>query len=320
MEIVLGDIGRGWLAAVVGLLDRFGSDHVVLQYTPLMYSAGRWRIDRELLRCWRTLAAGRRSSLIVHEGYFRVWWHPPSLVRGTIQKTLLQGFVKEAHHVFTASEQLHWEMSEWALVRRPVLLPIGSNIPVVEGDAATWRRTHGIDEREIVLALFGGGNALKWSASHVDVVEAKLNEARIPHCWLLLGGVPRNWFNLKARVIDPGWLSPADLSAYMQLTDIFLMPHFVGIAARRTTLMAALEHALPVVGTSGSITESFWREVAGVTLIDAGDAEGFAAAALALCSDRQQRVELGRYNASYFREHFAWPKIVRKFLDATVDN
>jgi len=66
-----------------------------------------------------------------------------------VVETLLQGFVKEAHHVFTASEQLHWEMSEWALVRRPVLLPIGSNIPVVEGDAATWRRTHGIFSRVI---------------------------------------------------------------------------------------------------------------------------------------------------------------------------
>jgi hypothetical protein len=320
VEIIPGDIGQQWLAAVVGLLDRLGSDHLVLQYTPLMYSAGRWRIERELLRCWRALAAERPASLIVHESYFRVWWHPPSLVRGTIQKMLLQGFVKKARHVFTASEQLHGEMTGWALARRPVLLPIGSNIPVVEGDAATWRRTYGIDDHEIVLALFGGGNALKWAAGHVNVLEEVLNEARIQHCWLLLGAISRNWFNLRTRVISPEWLSPADLSTHMQLTDIFLMPHFVGMAAKRGTLMAALEHALPVVGTRGYITESFWSEVAGVTLVNAGDAEGFAAATLALCSDRRRRVELGRYNASYFREHFTWPKIARKFLDAIADN
>ena len=315
VEIVPGEIGRDWLAAVVDRLDRFGSDHLILQYTPLMYSSGRWRIERELLRCWRSLCARRSTSLIVHETFFRVWWYPPSLLRGMIQRALLRRFAAGSRNVFSASEPLHEEMSGWALARTPVFLPIGSNIPVAEGDTPALRQSYGIAEREVVLALFGGGTSLKWSAGHVDMVEAKLNEAGIPHCWLLLGGIPRDWFSLTARVLSPGRLSSADLSAHLQLTDIFLMPHVSGLSAKRGTLMAALEHALPVVGTRGPMTDAFWSTVAGVMLVDVANAAKFAAAVVALCPDRQRRQTLGRKNAEYYREKFAWPKIARKFLD-----
>ena len=320
VEIVPGEIGREWLATLADWLDRLGTDHLVLQYTPLMFSSGRWRIEPELLGCWRTLAAGRPTSLIVHETYFRVWWHPPSLLRGTIQKALLRRFAAQSRNVFTASEPLHEEMSGWGLARPPTRLPIGSNIPVAEADAPALRQSYGITEREVVLTLFSGGSSLKWSAGHVDMVEAEMNEAGIPHCWLLLGGIPRDWFSLTARVLSPGRLSPADLSAHLQLTDIFLMPHVEGLSAKRGTLMAALEHALPVVGTTGTMTDSFWSAVAGVTLVDAADAGGFAAAVAALCPRRQRRQDLGRTNAEYYREQFAWPKIARKFLDAIETN
>jgi glycosyltransferase involved in cell wall biosynthesis len=236
-------------------------------------------------------------------------------LRGPIEKAFLKRLARASHDVFTASQPLHEEMSTWRLRRNPVLLPIGSNIPLTEADAASLRRRCGVAEEEIVLTLFGGGNSLKWSAGHVDRVEAALSEAGIAHCWLLLGGVPPDWFRLAARVLNPGRLSPADVSQHLRLTDIFLMPHVAGVSAKRGTLMAALQHGLPVVGTQGPFTDAFWAGVGGVRLFQTGDAAGLAGAVLALCRDRETRRLMGRENAEFFQEHFAWPRIARVLLD-----
>jgi glycosyltransferase involved in cell wall biosynthesis len=171
-----------------------------------------------------------------------------------------------------------------------------------------------------VLALFGGGTSLKWSAGHVNTLETVLNEGEIPHCWLLLGGVPREWFSLSTPVLIPGWLDSNALSAHLQLTDIVLMPHAFGLSAKRGTLMAALEHALPVVGTKGALTDSFWSALAGVMMVDIANAADFAAAVAVLCPDRRRQQTHGLQNAKYYREQLAWPNIAQKFLGAIDTN
>ena len=315
VEVVAGEIGPEWLATLVDCLDGLGANHLILQYTPLMFSSGRWHDERRLLRCWRNLARRWPTSLIVHETYFRVWWHPPSLLRGSIQLTMLRRLASYSRHVFTASEPLCDEMSDWRLARSPSRLPIGSNVSVAAIDVAELRQRHGITEGEIVLTLFSGGNNLRRLVGHVDMVDAALLERGVSCCWLLLGGVSRDWFDLAAPVLSPGFLSHACLSAHLQMTDIVLMPHVQGISAKRGTLMAALEHGLPVVGTTGVMTDSFWSNVEGVILVDANDVGGFAAAVTALCLDRRRQRELGSANAVYHGERFAWSRIVRKFLD-----
>jgi glycosyltransferase involved in cell wall biosynthesis len=94
------------------------------------------------------------------------------------------------------------------------------------------------------------------------------------------------------------------------------MPHVQGLSAKRGTLMAALEHSLPVVGTKGAMTDEFWSRVAGVRLVEKADAANFVDSVAALCADRQRRQDLGRENAEYYRDQFTWPAIARKFLDA----
>jgi glycosyltransferase involved in cell wall biosynthesis len=316
VAVIPGEIGPEWLASVLAGLDRLGADHVVLQYTPLMYSEGHWRVERALLKCWRALGGTRPASVIVHETYFRAWRHPPSLLRGTIQKAFLKTLARHSRSVLTASIPLQAEMSGWRTARRPVFLPIGSNIPFTKADRSALRRTYGIAEEEIVLTLFGGGTSLRWSAHIVDSVERTLNNAKIPHSWLLLGRAPSAWFKLTSRVVDPGLLSSVDLSSHLQLTDLFLMPHVQGVSAKRGTLITALEHGLPVVGTKGAMTDAFWQDVHGVTLVDTRDADSFATAVAALCSDRQRRHYLGRRNSDYFRQELTWSKITGRFLDA----
>lgn len=316
VAIAPGEIGAEWFGSVLEHIERFRADHIVLQYTPLMYSKGDyWQVERELEHCWRSLTQRMPTSLIVHETYFRSWQHPPSLIRGTFQKTLLKRLARVSHHVFTSSQPLVEEMSGWGLTYSPVRMPIGSNIELASVELGALRRELGISDGEAVLTLFGGGTSLKWSARLVDAVETLLNEMMFPHCWLLLGGIPREWFKLKSRVIDPGWLVAGDLSAYVQMSDLFLMPHVAGISAKRGTLITALQHGLPVVGTAGWMTDRFWTAVPGVKLCDARNPDQFAAAVMMFCGDRQMRKHFGYANAEYFLTEFTWSQIVRDFLD-----
>lgn len=313
--IIPGEIDDNWFTAVVKVLDSLGIDELILQYTPLLFSGGRWSVEKKITDYWRVLATLHSTSLIVHETYFREWWRPSSLVRGTVQKSLLVSLARSSKNVFTASQPLQEEMAGWGLAQRPMLLPIGSNIPKANINLAASRLQCGISQDEVVLTLFGGGNALKWAATSINSLEVVLNAAKISHTWILLGGICRNWFTLNSRVVLPGRLSASDVSAHLQMTDIFLMPHVPGLSAKRGTLMAALEHGLPVVGTKGAMTDSFWSNVPGVFLSTLRDTKTFTSTVVGLSKDKERRRVVGRANSYYFDGHFAWNAIVKQFIE-----
>ncbi len=67
VETISAEIGLGWRAAIAKQSELLGLGQLVLRYTPLMYSAENWRIERELTKCWRALAQAwppRRSFTI----------------------------------------------------------------------------------------------------------------------------------------------------------------------------------------------------------------------------------------------------------------
>ena len=67
--------------------------------------------------------------------------------------------------------------------------------------------------------------------------------------------------------------------------------------------MACLALGIPVVTTSGHLTESLWAESEAVALADVTDAERFAAKAIELIADLI-RPRLGQHGQRVYREHF----------------
>ncbi len=314
--IVGQQLDEAWAQRVREATVRLRIELLVLQLTPQIYGddSRTWRpILLELMTGISSLTA---TALIVHESYFRTWRRPQSLLRGTGQKWLLEALCRASDHVFTASQPLLAEMAGWGLRKPAALLPIGSNIPVANVDVAAFRAHKGIGESTLVLTLFGGGNNLKWMLEHVRLLERRLEANRVPHAWLLLGGVPQGWIQARGPVLVPGVLGLPELSAHLQMTDIFLMPHWCGVNAKRGTLIAALEHGLAVVGTRAFMTDALWRVAEGIALVDASDAWGFCEAVLRLASNRQRRRRYGELNRAFFLTHFTWVDIVSRFLSA----
>ncbi|MFN9116024.1 MAG: glycosyltransferase, partial [Bacteroidota bacterium] len=167
-----------------------------------------------------------------------------------------------------------------------------------------------------VLTIFGGGNALKWKRDLVNKLDRYLKEKQISVCWLFLGGVPTEWFKVFYPVIGLGRLSEVEISHWLQSSDIFLVPHECGLNAKRSTVMAALEHGLPIVGTSGYMTDRFWNELDGVTLVPVNDDSQWCESVAKLCVDPLLRQNKGYANSKYYYSHLTWEKIANMFLGA----
>ena len=60
---------------------------------------------------------------------------------------------------------------------------------------------------------------------------------------------------LSARVLQTGWLPPAQLSAFLLAGDVALLPYADGASPRRGSLLACAEHRLPIVSTTPAAPE-----------------------------------------------------------------
>ena len=304
------------LARLYSRLHKINIDHVILEYTPLLFLIkGQSVQSRPLLNFWMECGQCWNTSLVLHETYFRTWWYPPCWIAGSQQKRQLKQLVKESHFVFSASQPLAEEIEGWRIDCKVNLLPIGSNFSVVPINREKMRKENGISGDDIVLTLFGGGNSLKWMSSYVNAVDSLLCKKGIRVHWLLLGGVSPLWFKLELAAIFPGQLPPKDISEWLQATDIFLMPHYAGLCAKRGTLMAAMQHGLPVVGTKTAMTDKSFAQIPGILLVPKTNSR-FSSQVLDLCKSADLRVELGRSNVEYYERHLTWQEIVQTFIDS----
>jgi glycosyltransferase involved in cell wall biosynthesis len=305
---------RGALDGLMRKLESMGADHLILQYTPLMFAIDGKYQNFQMADFWSDCSSKWKTSIILHETYFRAWWHPPSLIKGAIEKRLMKMMMRNSNYVFTASQPLFEEIRQWFGNARIGWLPLGSHFPFHAIDRQKMKAEAGFSQCDVVLTLFSGGESLRKLSHYVNSVDALLSKNNIAARWLFLGGVKEEWFSLRLPIVSPGFLTPEDLSAWLQLTDIFLMPHISGLSAKRSTLMAALQHGLPVVGTKGPMTDPFWGELPGVVLTPMPGAKAFANSVLKLSHSEGLRKEIGEQNHLYFEQHFTWDRIADGFL------
>ncbi|MFO0907013.1 MAG: hypothetical protein U0794_01385 [Isosphaeraceae bacterium] len=94
-----------------------------------------------------------------------------------------------------------------------------------------------------------------------------------------------------------------------------LQPFPEGVTTRRTTLMACLAHARPVVTSLGPKSDPFWKDCLAVVLTPAGDAPALAREGLALIQDPAARARLGATAVSVYEAHFSIDRAISALLD-----
>jgi len=212
-------------------------------------------------------------------------------------------------------------------------VPIGPNVvcaPPADYDRQTFRSALGVDAQTLAIVYFGLLNASKGLDTLLDafdLIVAQRPNARL----LLLGGDvgasdptdlhtarrvrqrldagPTRIAGFDRRVLQPGWLPPAQLSAHLLAGDVALLPYADGASARRGSLLACAAHGLPIVSTSPAAPE-----VADAVHAVAADPRLLAEAVLQFAQNQPAAARLGA-SARALATRCAWPQIAAAHIE-----
>jgi len=188
-------------------------------------------------------------------------------------------------------------------------IPTGSNIPrtICSYSAESFRKKNGIARTATVLATFisiGSGRGIEFVSQFWREIREIYPETTL----VLLGGG-----NLPAtsklvcdpRVLVTDFLSSEKVSNWLSNSDIYIAHFDDGITCRRGSLMAALEHSLPVVSNRGFQWDKEVFENSPVTLADLNP-ESFIEAIRPLIINADFRKKQGELTRKFFESNFSW--------------
>jgi len=112
------------------------------------------------------------------------------------------------------------------------------------------------------------------------------------------------------RIKASGDLVSTALSSHLQICDVMLQPYADGASTRRTTLMAALAHGVPVVTTYGKLSEDFWRSTDAVSVAPAGDTAAIGAALSELLRDPARQRQMAVLARETYEQRFSLRRVI----------
>jgi glycosyltransferase involved in cell wall biosynthesis len=299
--------GRGSRAALDGAF-RGDPGIVLLQYVP--NALGRRGMNLPFCLWLRARAReGADVRVMFHEPYFYFTAAQPwRNVLAATQRVMARVLLDASTHAYLSTDT--WRRYLTPRNGTPLdVLPIPSNIlPAPETD----ERLRGAiaPEEEPIVGHFG---------TYGDHVEGELlrvlppTAARCPSARFafigrgsveFLSRLGRRHPEIAALSWASGRIDAGVVSSALRACDVLMQPYPDGITTRRTSVMAGLQHGLPIVTTSGALTEPIWMASRAVALVPVDDAEAFAASVAALIGDRTEARALGRRGAETYERAF----------------
>lgn len=299
----------------LGALDRAlrrNHGRIVVQYVPQAFGFKGMNLP---FAFW--MYARRRRldiSVMFHEVFFPMGWSRPLAhnLLGVSTRVMAAMAARTARRVFVATASWESYLRRWVPQAQPIVcIPMPSTIPLVEDrDAIAAVRLRYQGGARPMIGHFGTYGA--GIAAMLDEILPSLLD-RVPDSSALLIGRASEHYRarligrcprLEGRLLAVGGLSERDVSAHLSACDLMLQPYPDGITTRRTSAMAPLSHGVPVVTTSGHLTEPLWAASGAVALAPAAEPARLAAIAAGLLNDEAARMRLGASGRALYAERF----------------
>ncbi len=206
-------------------------------------------------------------------------------------------------------------------------IPLGNNVPVnppADYDRRAWRAKLGFGDDAFVLAYFGFLNQSKGGEDLIAVLDALVQRGVNARLLMIGGDVgdsdPRNVDyarrvkqmidkrGLTERIVTTGYVDLPQVSAHLLAADAALMPYRDGVSFRRTTLVAVLNHGLPVISTRPAIELPQIIPGKNMLLAPPANIPALTDAALRVVNDVELRQSLGA-GATDLGKTFDWDTI-----------
>jgi len=288
---------------------------VLVQYVPTAFGLR----GANLPACRWLLRRSRQSQddvrVVFHEPYFEFGWTPVhqsplSLVQRSMARVLLR-----------ASRQTYLSTDAWrAYLGLPkgskapfITIPIPSTVPRCDKprEAQDRRRRYIAPTSRRLIGHFGTYGTHVAPILRSAITTLLREDDRLS---VVCTGVGSDAFvkhlasaesSLAPRLQATGRVSTTEAAAVLSACDLLLQPYVDGVTTRRTSVMAGLINARPVVTTSGHLTEAVWSETRAVAMAPAGDVSALVRAVTALLADEGARAALAARGEKTYREHFA---------------
>ncbi len=292
-------------------------DWVLLQFN--QFSFGHWGLSPWLplaMRRLGSLAPRTRFAVMFHEDFV-----PPTTWKFRImrqwQRWQFRALGEAADLVAFSIDPWVRRYAPWFQGTRVVHMPVGSNMPRVDISRDEARHRLGIPRDRLIVGVFGTVHSSRSLGFIVESV-AQLRKTRDVGL-VYIGG---DASVVRAAMPDvpavaEGPLAPDEVSRRLGAVDLYLAPFVDGVSSRRGSLIAALQHGLPAVTTTGELTDDFLRSAVGHAFdaAPASDRQAFVDAAVRLGNDPPRRDLLARGGSALFEAHFSWPGIASRWLD-----
>jgi polysaccharide biosynthesis protein PslF len=213
------------------------------------------------------------------------------------------------------------------------LIPLASAIPCdppARFDRGVERRRLGAGENTLLLSYFGFMNDSKGVEHLLDTLVSLLDrghDARL----LIVGGEAGSTdesnvafarridaviagAGLQAKVTRSGFLPPGEVSASLLASDICVLPFRDGASLRRSSMLAAMAHSLPVVTTLAERPDPLLLNGENVVMVQRDSPAAMAAAVERLWRDDAllQRVSAG---ARFLASRFEWANVAGQHME-----
>ena len=320
---VLGNFDSASLARADELLDQYPSPRTLLvQWVPHGYGRRSMNIGFCRWLAKRVRHRGDLLQLMVHEPFLEFRGIRQSAAAG-VHRWMVWTLLHAAERVWLSIPGWESKLRTYAPANlRMDWLPIPSSIPRIATPESTRAVREKLGNPPLLLGHLGTYSPVIREMLEPAIIELLRSHPELSFVMLGSGGsevrsaLLAESTDLSSRLLATGFLPSGELSPHLAACDLLIQPYPDGASSRRSSLMAGISHGVPVVTTSGHLSESLWSESGAVAIAPAGDRSAFVNAAQRLIKSPEERARLGAAGSRLYQQKFDWPLVVAALTDA----
>jgi glycosyltransferase involved in cell wall biosynthesis len=307
---------QGWRRALKDADKRFAPQRggwVLVQYTPLAWSRRGFPL-RFAQMIDGLKGAGVHVLIVFHDPEPFGGRRCRDRLRQHVQLAVMRRAARLADKIVStiSPDRVPW-MQEPAIRAKTLLLPVGSNLPVMP------RTTQGSAKRIPVVIVFGFSNLASETSMIASVLSRAAEVVGPLHLTVFGRGAKAAGTLLLPLLADSpveledfGILEAETAGSLLANADLQLFVRS-GLSSRRGSGIAGIACGLPIVGFSDAET-AFPITEAGVRLVPMGDREGLVRELVLVLKQPTLRETLRQRNFEATERYFSWDRIADSYL------